>query len=1141
MINSISMLVRASKRPGRLALVIIVACLVLAGSSIAAPPAPVFKITQATAPTNLVPGSDAPSEAVAGGNKKSATANKPLPQYSVTVTNLGGAATSGEVTVVDTLPAGVAPARPPAAVPSFRVEGEFHPCTVAGQTVTCIVPETLLPSGSIEVSIPVDVASDAPASVTNEVRASGGGAVEASGSISTTVSASPAVFGFLPGEQGFSVNAVDADGTAMTQAGAHPFILTFDAAFPSQQLIAHQEEFGTPIWGAGTLRDLLFGLPKGVVVNPNATPARCTAAQLASSENPKGGGCPPASEIGEVHLLTNLSGVDTVSFELYNMVPAPGVPAEFAFVLAGTFVHVRGGLNGDFTISGTATEIIAKIAAFGVQVVLWGDPSSSVFELARKGAGCLESYVPCPVISSPTAFLTMPSACSGPLSMGVSADSWEQPGTFLNRTAVTTDLNGNPVGISGCSKLAFEPTIAVRPESHAADSPTGLAVDLKLPQSEGNDSLATANLKKAVVQLPAGIAVNPSAADGLAGCSPAEIGIGGNESPSCPDPSKIGEVELVTPLLAIPLQGSVYLAEQDHNPFGSLLVVYLVAEGQGVVIKLAGRVEPDPTTGQLTATFSENPDLPFSDLKVHFDGGPRATLSTPPACGSYESTSALSPWSAADPEHPTAAETSTSSDPFQVTAGPGGGSCANPASLPFAPGFQAGVVTPAAGASSSFAVQLTRQDGEQNISAISTVLPSGLLAKLAGVPLCPESQAASGECPAASQVGETTIGVGWGPTPLYVPQTGKAPTAVYLAGPYKGAPYSLVIKVPAQAGPFDLGTVTVRAAIHIDPHDAHVTVISDPLPQILQGIPLRYRDIRVTINRPGFMLNPTSCEPMVVTGTAGSSGGASASLSSRFQVGDCANLPFKPSFQASTLAKTSKASGASLSVIVASTAGQANIAKVHVVVPKQLPARLTTLQKACTDTQFNANPAGCPAASLVGTAVAHTPLLNGPLTGPGYLVSHGGAAFPDLVFVLQGEGVVLDLDGNTDIKKGITSETFNSVPDAPITRFETTLPEGPHSVLATNIPASANGSLCGQALTMPTTITGQNGTVIEQATKIAVSGCPKTKTLTRAQKLTIALKVCHKKPKGSKRTSCERQARKKYGPLKKTKKKTTKK
>ena len=428
-------------------------------------------------------------------------------------------------------------------------------------------------------------------------------------------------------------------------------------------------------------------------------------------------------------------------------------------------------------------------------------------------------------------------------------------------------------------------------------------------------------------------------------------------------------------------------------------------------------------------------------------------------------------------------------------------------------------------------------------------LPPGATGKLAGIPECSEAQiavaqarsnpgegaveAASPSCPASSAIGTVTVGAGAGPDPFYV--TGQA----YLAGPYKGAPFSAVFITPAIAGPFDLGVVVVRAGLYINPVTAQVTTKSDPLPSILQGIPLDIRSVTVNVNRPGFTLNPTNCNPMTVAGEETSTQGQVAPLSGRFQVGACQSLAFKPDLTASTVGRASKANGASLDVKVAYPSapfnGYANIRSVKVDLPKQLPSRLTTLQKACLAATFEANPASCPAASDVGMARASTPLLNSPLTGPAYIVSHGGEAFPDLEIVLQGENVTLILDGNTLIKNGITSSTFKAIPDAPVSSFELKLPTGPFSILSSNVPQSAKYSLCGQTLAMPTEITGQNGALITQTTKISVTGCAKKKTLTRAQKLTTALKVCHKKPK-SRRAGCEKAARNRYGPPKPKKK-----
>ncbi|HEX5925479.1 MAG TPA: hypothetical protein VFY45_16725, partial [Baekduia sp.] len=512
-----------------------------------------------------------------------------------------------------------------------------------------------------------------------------------------------------------------------------------------------------------------------------------------------------------------------------------------------------------------------------------------------------------------------------------------------------------------------------------------------------------------------------------------------------------------------------------------------------------------------TATFDNLPQLPFSKLHMVLKGGSRAALVTPSTCGTYTTHAEMTSWASPTPV--------VSDSSFTIDQG-----CGNEAQ--FTPGLEAGTTNALAGIFSPFVFRVTGQDGQQNTARIEATLPEGMLAKLAGVPQCDDASAASGNCPAASQVGTTTAGVGAGATPVYVPQPGKAATAVYLAGPYAGAPWSLVVKVPAQAGPFDLGTVTVRNGLYIDPLTTQATVKSDPLPQILEGVPITYRDLRVEINRPGFTVNPTSCEPLAVSSTITSAAGQVAHPSSRFQVGDCASLKFAPKFAASAAGAANggnaKAIGAKLKVKLsypnAPAGTQANIAKVKVSLPRQLPSRLATLQKACTAAQFAANPAGCPVESLVGKAKVVTPLLPTPLTGPAYFVSHGGEAFPSLIMVLQGSGVTVQLVGKTFINKaGITSTTFDAVPDVPFNTFELELPQGRFSALA------VNGSLCGSRLVMPTDYVAQNGVVLHQSPVIGVASCPKGK----AAKLAAALKQCHGK-KAGKRGACERQARKKY-------------
>jgi hypothetical protein len=567
---------------------------------------------------------------------------------------------------------------------------------------------------------------------------------------------------------------------------------------------------------------------------------------------------------------------------------------------------------------------------------------------------------------------------------------------------------------------------------------------------------------------------------------------------------------------------------------GKLFAIYLEVGNQarGIHLKLRGKVEVGGAgaysrehglqPGQIRTSFIETPQQPFSELRLKFDGGPRAPLANPQACGTFSSTAELEPWS----HQPAAGEgAGTPNVTLNPTFGISG--CENK----FAPAFSAGTTNPQGGAYSPFTLTFSRQDREGDLSGLTVNMPNGLLGRIAGIPLCGEAEANAGTCASASRLGTATAAAGSGSEPLW--QSGP----VYLTGPYNGAPFGLSVVVPAKAGPYNLGNIVVRAAIHIDPTTAAVSVISNPLPQMIDGVPLRVKTINVTIDRDGFIFNPTSCEPTQVSASIASTQGASVPVSSRFQAANCASLPFKPVLTASAGGKGSKQGGTSFNVHITSAGlGQANIAKVNLTLPKALPSRLSTIQKACVDSVFEANPASCGEGSLIGTATIHTPLLANPLIGPGYLVSHGGAAFPDVEFVLQGENVTLVLDGKTDIKKGITYSRFESAPDAPFTSFEANLPAGPHSALTADVPEKENFSLCKTSLSMATQIVGQNGAVINQATKIPTTGCPKVKTLTRAQKLKAALKACKKDKKKSNRQSCQRQARKKYGPIKKTKK-----
>ncbi len=680
----------------------------------------------------------------------------------------------------------------------------------------------------------------------------------------------------------------------------------------------------------------------------------------------------------------------------------------------------------------------------------------------------------------------MPSACSSaPLTLTVKADSWEEQGKFVTGSSHTEDSEGNPVGVDGCNALEFDPTITSLPSTNRADSPTGLDFNLHQPQSEDYEGLATARLKDATVTLPAGVTLNPSAGNGLDSCSNAQIGYqpsGGKvhfsaQPQSCPDASKVGTLEVSTPLLEEKLEGAVYLAKPYENPFGSLLAIYLAIESEerGIHAKLAGEVKPDPKTGQLTAVFRENPQLPIEDFDLHFFKGPRAPLKTPATCGEYTTTSTLVPWST-----PEGADAHPSSS-FATTAGVEGASGACPkdeSEAPKAPNFNAGTLAPQAGAYSPFVLKLTRPDGSQRLTGLDAALPPGLTGKLAGIPYCSEAQIAqaksreapnqgaveqsSPSCPSATEVGSVTVGAGAGITPLYV--SGHA----YLAGPYKGAPLSLAIITPAVAGPFDLGAVVVRTALYVNPETAQIHAVSDPLPSIIQGIPLDLRSVSLRLDRPSFTLNPTSCDPAQITGSAAMLTGQSSALVSPFQVGGCSALGFKPKLAVSLKGGTKRNKYPALKAVVTYPQGgsYANIARAQVTLPHSEFLEQGHIGTICTRVQFAAN--ACPARSIYGKARAFTPLLDKPLEGPVYLRS-SSRELPDLVASLSGQ-VDVDLVGKVDTgsNDGIRN-TFEAAPDAPVSKFILEMQGGKKGLLVNS------ENICRKAQKASASFTAHNG------------------------------------------------------------------
>jgi hypothetical protein len=876
-----------------------------------------------------------------------------------------------------------------------------------------------------------------------------------------------------PGEPLGSLGAPD------VQAGSHPYAVT-----TSFTMNGSEEYEPGKYRSRGDLRDVRLDLPPGFVGNPNATP-KCKYHEFTERKCPDDTAVGMAvTDIGEPNEPPDFFKPFFTTAPVYNMETPSGIPAEFGYHVAGAvpiFLDVSVRTGGDYgvTVDARVPQITPIV---GSTVTIWGVPADPSHNLLR--GECLaevgnknqeedryQSRGECPVNIPVEPLLTNPTSCGVPRTATLSMDSWQQAGDFSSIGAAVSEL-------SGCEKLDFSPSIEVNPDGASGSTPTGLNVTLRIPQesTENPVGLSEADVKNTRVTLPVGVQLSPSAADGLLACSPEQINLHSPERPTCPDASKVGTVEIKTPLLPSPIVGAVYLASQDDNPFGSLIALYIVAENKeyGVLVKVAGQVTPDPVTGQLVTTFDETPQLPFSDLKLSFFGTARAPLSTPALCGTYTTETAIEPWSETPIVNP--------SSKFQITSGPGGSPCSDP--LPFSPGFQSGSTNLQAGAFTPFTLTMTRPDGNQTLSRVEMEMPPGLLGTLSHVKLCGEPQASQGTCGEDSLIGHTIVSAGLGNDP-YTVTGGK----VFITTGYRGAAYGLSIVNPAKAGPFDLGIVVVRAAINVDPHTAALHIVSDPLPTILDGIPLQIQHVNVTVDRELFTFNPTNCNRMAIVGTLSSTEGATSRVSTPFQVTNCATLAFKPKFAVSTSGKTSRANGASLHVRLTYPANpyDANISRVKVDLPKQLPSRLTTLQRACPAATFEANPAACPSASIVGHATASTPVLPVGLEGPAYFVSHGGEDFPNLIIVLQGYGTTVDLVGSTFIneKTEVTSSTFKTVPDVPVGTFELTLPQGKYSALA------ANGNLCAGKLKMPTSFVGQNGAELHQSTPIAVNGCAK--------------------------------------------------
>ena len=870
------------------------------------------------------------------------------------------------------------------------------------------------------------------------------------------------------GIAGFDGEVLDPTGGAYTQAGGHPFAATttlnLNATFNGEGETVPDE----------SVRGIEVQLPPGFVGNPLATPARCTEAQLSGGAPKSIGVCPDSSQVGVAQIAVPEGFPGVTAVPVYNMVPAADEPAQLGIRYLTTDVHIAAAVRSesDYGVDATLHNVSNAIPFLGAVLTLWGVPADPRHDTER--GACLVSFLPedtCSTDAPPKAFWTLPTACT-PAETGletrVRAESWlgsTDSAAFLTHLPPGAPEPGPPQGPTGCDRVPFHPTFAARPTTSSAGSPSGLAVDLTIPQQGLTSAPGTASsaLREAVVTLPVGMTINASLAAGLAGCAPAQIG-----PASCPDAAKLGTVEVETPLLEDPLRGAVYLAQPGTNPFGDRLAIYLLAAGHGIAVKLPGRIATDPESGQVTATFSDTPRLPFEHLRVDFFGGGRAALTTPEACGSYPVSAHLVPWSGTAPIDVRSG--------VRISSGPGGGACP---SGDLDPHLVGGSINPRAAAFSPFALDLSREDGTQRLGSMHVTLPKGLLGDLSGIPYCPDSvlaaiaagkgaaEAAAPSCPAASEIGDVKVGAGSGASPFYA-RTGHA----YLTGPYHRATVSLAVVMPALAGPFDLGNVVVRTALRVDPETARITANVGPLPRTLDGIPLDLRDIRVTLDRNRFTLNPSSCEPLRVrsgVGVVGGVGGVVAHPTDRYQASACERLGFRPSLSLRMQGAAEAGGHPRLIATLRPRKGDANVAQAAVALPHAVALDQAHIGTICAVVQFEADE--CPADSIYGFAEARSPLLDKPLKGPIFLRADDEAGgLPDLVAALRGQ-VDVDLVGQIDSFQGGIRMSFLRVPDAPLTSLTLKMNGGSSGLLVNS------EDLCASPHQAMAWMSGQNGRV----------------------------------------------------------------
>jgi hypothetical protein len=907
-------------------------------------------------------------------------------------------------------------------------------------------------------------------------------------------------FGF----KDLAVEFQESNGDPARQAGSHPYSMTTTIDMntvvdPELGVIPDQEA-----------RDLVVELPPGFVGDPEAVPY-CPTALFRTTLKGGYSACPDEATIGTIYLRLEAKDLEEPKeewrkFPVFNLPPTPGSAARIGFLGFSVPVTMAVGVEEapPYNLVTRLADIPQTAPFYGADLVLWGNPADPVHDPER--GGCLDIGLgtppprqDCSVDLPQRPFLTMPRTCSESFTTLFKARSWQVEDRWVEETAETPSMEG-------CDNLPpFDAKIATNPDTESAAAPTALDFSIDIEDQGLTDpaKIAQSDIKATKVTLPAGVTVNPSQAEALAACSPADFArekAGTFLGEGCPSGSRIGTVEVETPLLRSKiLRGNVFVASPGDNPFGTLLALYMTINepDMGIHIGLAGKVEPiesGPNAGQIVATFDDLPQLPFSHFRFHFRGGPRSALSTPARCGTYTTEAVFTPW--ADPS-----DTFTTTANFEVTKGVDGGSCPTGA-LPFDPGFSAGTVTNRAGSYSPFLMRVTKGDGQQEITRFDSILPPGVTGKIAGVPQCSDAALAAAKgrsgkeelatpsCPAASRLGSVLAGSGVGSALTYVSGT------IYLAGPYAGSPLSVAVITPAVAGPFDLGTVVIREGLNLNPITAEVEVagsLVEPIPTFLEGIPLKLRDLRIMIDRDRFTLNATGCDVKTVradifgsssdlTSTADD---AAVARTTPYRASNCGALAFKPKLKLQLTGSTKRSGHPSLHSLLTPRLGEANIGKAVVTLPPSEQIDNAHINNPCTRVQFNADQ--CPPLSVLGVARAFTPLLDQPLEGPVYFRSNGGEReLPDIVADLKGQFEIV-LVGFIDSKNGRIRTTFANVPDAPVSKFVLQLYGGKRGLLVNN------RNLCRQKLRSKLVLTGQNARISKTSPILKTSCKSKSK------------------------------------------------